>query len=380
MQIAGPSTAHERKSRVLNFRIPPSVEAQLSAALDPGAGVTSPDQAARKILLEALAEREQERRLSALSVDNVRRWEVYTGDAATVLRKLPPKICRTCVTSPPYWHQRNYGHPDQIGQERTPERYINRLADVFEEVHRVLTDDGTLWVAVDDSYWKKQLVGAPWRLAFELQRRGWFWRSEIVWSKSSTPEAAKDRPTRAHEAVLLFSKRRATYFYNYEAILEPHDNPWAIDCIKKARQSGFTGRPRNDPFLSKEERRKNGQPGITRAEYGALMNPNGKNKRDVWSIPSEKFKGLHSAVMPVRLAELCALATSQPGDLVLDPFCGAATTGVAALKNGRRFIGIDLVLRFVQMAEDRLAEVVVSRDRTAVLPPTPGAALPVSQM
>jgi site-specific DNA-methyltransferase (adenine-specific) len=179
---------------------------------------------------------------------------------------------------------------------------------------------------------------------------------------------------------LLFSKRRATYFYNYEAILEPHDNPWAIDCIKKARQSGFTGRPRNDPFLSKEERRKNGQPGITRAEYGALMNPNGKNKRDVWSIPSEKFKGLHSAVMPVRLAELCALATSQPGDLVLDPFCGAATTGVAALKNGRRFIGIDLVLRFVQMAEDRLAEVVVSRDRTAVLPPTPGAALPVSQM
>jgi site-specific DNA-methyltransferase (adenine-specific) len=380
MQIAGPSSAHERKSRVLNFRIPPSVEAQLSAALDPGAGVTSPDQAARKILLEALAEREQERRLSALSVGNVRRWEVYTGDAATVLRKLPPKICRTCVTSPPYWHQRNYGHPDQIGQERTPERYINRLADVFEEVHRVLTDDGTLWVAVDDSYWKKQLVGVPWRLAFELQRRGWFWRSEIVWAKASTPEACKDRPTRAHEAVLLFSKRRAGYCYDYQAILEPHDNPWAIDCIHKAQESRLTGRPRNDPFLSKAERRNSGQHGITRAEYGALMNPNGKNKRDVWSIPSEKFKGLHSAVMPVRLAELCALATSQPGDLVLDPFCGAATTGVAALKNGRRFIGIDLVLRFVQMAEDRLAEVVVSRDRTAVLPPTPGAALPVSKM
>jgi len=138
--------------------------------------------------------------------------------------------------------------------------------------------------------------------------------------------------------------------------LEPHDNPWAIDCIKKAQESGFNGRPRNDPFWSKEERRKKGAKGITRAEYGALMNPNGKNKRDVWQIPSEKFKGLHSAVMPVRLAETCLLAGSEPGDVVLDCFCGAGTTGVAGLKHGRKFLGIDLLPHFVQMARERLAE------------------------
>lgn len=138
--------------------------------------------------------------------------------------------------------------------------------------------------------------------------------------------------------------------------MEPHDNPWAIDCIKKAQESGFNGRPRNDPFWSKEERRKKGAKGITRAEYGALMNPNGKNKRDVWQIPSEKFKGLHSAVMPVRLAETCLLAGSEPGDVVLDCFCGAGTTGVAGLKHGRKFLGIDLLPHFVQMARERLAE------------------------
>jgi len=198
MEIAGRIAARERKTRVLNFRIPPSIEAQLSSCLNPGAGVTSADKAARKILLEALAERERADRLRTLNLDNLRQWELFTGNSIDILRGLPPKLCRTCICSPPYWRQRDYGHPGQIGQERTPERYINRLADAFDQVHRVLTDDGTLWVVLDDSYWKKQLVGVPWRLAFELQRRGWFWRSETVWAKASTPEACKDRPTRAH--------------------------------------------------------------------------------------------------------------------------------------------------------------------------------------
>lgn len=150
------------------------------------------------------------------------------------LTKLPPALCEMRLTSPPYWKQRDYGHHNQIGQERSPERYIGRLGDVFDEVYRVLPKDGTLWVVIDDSYYREQLVGIPWRLAFELQRRGWFWRAEIVWVKASTPEACKDCLTRAPEAVRLFSKRRAGYSYDYEVILEPHDNPWAIDCIKKA--------------------------------------------------------------------------------------------------------------------------------------------------
>jgi site-specific DNA-methyltransferase (adenine-specific) len=371
MKTTATKSSRERKTKVLNFRIPPSVEAQLAHHLDPSRRITSPDKAARKVLVEALAEHEQRRRLETWNVDKVHPAEVFTGDAESVLAKLPPRICRTCICSPPYWRQRDYGHPDQIGQERVPARYVSRLANIFDEVYRVLTDDGTLWVVLDDSYRKKQLVGVPWRLAFELQRRGWFWRSEIVWAKASTPEAAKDRPTRAHEAVLLLAKRRAGYFYDYEAVLEPHDNPWAIDCIRKAQEQGWTGRPRNDPF-KKEERRANGARGITRAEYGALMNPNGKNRRDVWQINTEKFGGSHSAVMPLRLAETCVKAASEPGDVVLDPFCGTGTTGVAALQNGRRFLGVELVPRFVETAHARLTACVANHTQGKTTPANDG--------
>ena len=150
-------------------------------------------------------------------------------------------------------------HRGQLGRERPPEQYVSRLADILTEVHRTLRDDGTLWVNLDDTYWRKQLAGIPWRLAMELQHRGWFWRAEIVWAKASTPEAVKDRPTRAHEAVLLFSKRQ-NYFYDYEALLEPHDKAWALDCIKKAQEAGLSGRPQNNPF-SKDERRAEGYAG-----------------------------------------------------------------------------------------------------------------------
>jgi site-specific DNA-methyltransferase (adenine-specific) len=346
--------SRERKSRILNFRIPPTVEAQITHYIDATNGASSTDKAARKILIEALSEREERHRLTRFSVDKIPNWEILTGVSEAVLSQLPSGICRTCVCSPPYFRQRNYGHPDQIGQERTPERFISRLADTFDQVHRVLHGDGTLWVVIDDTYWRKQLLGVPWRLAFELQRRGWFWRSEIVWHKASTPEAVTDRPTRAHEAILLFSKRRAGYFYDYEAILEPHTNPWALDCIRKAKETGQLARPRSNPF-SKDERRRKGTRGITRAEYGILMNPNGKNKRDVWTVTTEKFRGSHSAVMPVGLAELCVLAGSAHGDAVLDPFCGTGSTGIAALENGRKFLGIELVPESVEAARRRLS-------------------------
>lgn len=353
MQTQEPLAKRERKTKVLNFRVPPSVQEQLLSFIDPSRKITSADKAARELLIETLAGKDQDRKISTLNVDNFPEFQVFCGDAEAVLSKLPKASCRTCITSPPYFRQRDYGHPAQIGHERSIRRYVSRLADAFDEVHRLLTEDGALWVVIDDSYWKKQLMGVPWRLAFELQERGWFWRAEIVWSKSSTPEAAKDRPTRAHEAVLLFSKRRADYFYNYEAILEPHTNPWAIDCIAKAQERGLNGRPRSNPF-SKDQRRAEGARGITRAEYGALMNPNGKNCRDVWQINTEKYSGSHSAVMPLALAQRCVLATSQPGDVILDPFCGTATTGVAALSNNRKFLGVELVPRFLKFAEQRL--------------------------
>jgi DNA modification methylase len=342
----------ERQTRIINFRVPASVEAQLVTLQDIEGGITSPDKAARQILLEALREREERRRLTGFDVANLSASELFKGEASRILSLLPARFCRTCVTSPPYWRQRDYQHRHQLGWERTPEQYVNRLVEILMEVHRVLRDDGTLWVNLDDTYWRKQLAGIPWRLALELQRRGWHWRAEIVWAKASTPESVKDRPTRAHEPVLLFSKRKR-YHYNFESVLEPHDSAWALDCIRKAQEAGVTRR--RDKIFSKEQRR--ASPGITRADFGAVMNPNGKNRRDVWSIAGAKNRGSHSAVMPQALAELCIQAGSRSGDIVLDPFCGTGTTGAAARMLGRKFVGIDLLQKYVDEARQRLSQI-----------------------
>ena len=349
----------ERKSAILHFRLPSSVVDQLANYLNPATGLHSVNDVARAFTMQTLAERERQRRLNVFHADDLKGYQIFEGDAGRALSGLPARTFRTCITSPPYWKQRDYRHPDQLGQERDPDVYIRRLADIFSEVHRVLRDDGTLWVNLDDSYHNKRLVGVPWRLALELQRRGWYWRAEIVWSKASTPEPVRDRPTRAHEAVLLFSKKQR-YFYDFEAILDPHDNPWALDCIQKAVESGVTDRPINNPF-SKDKRRINGTKGITRAQYGALMNSKGKNKRDVWTIKAEKLRGCHSAVMPVSLAEICVRAGSELDDLVLDPFCGTSTTGVAALRHDRRFVGIDLLKKFVDESDARLKQICTPR-------------------
>jgi DNA modification methylase len=331
--------AEEPKSQVVNFRLPPSLTKHL------GANGQSHGEDAREIVLGELRARIWRQQVAEIPLQAA---TVLNGDAAEVLRALPAGLCRSCVTSPPYWRQRDYGHPGQIGQESDPDVYIMNLCAVFTEVHRVLAGDGVLWVIIDDTYRHKQLVGIPWRLAFELQRRGWIWRSEIVWSKASLPEGAKDRPTRAHETVLMFTKAKR-YLWNYEAMLEPHDNPWAIDCIAKAKEQGVNGRPRSNPF-SKDHRRRNGSTGMTRAEMGALMNPLGRNPRDVWEINANRARGIHSATMPVGLAEKCIRASTKVGDYVLDPFCGVGTTGVAALGLGRRFVGVELVERFAKTA------------------------------
>jgi len=277
---------------------------------------------------------------------------VHEGDALESLKEMPDGVFNTCMTSPPYWHKVDYHHPGQLGWEKTPEEFVGKLAAIFDEVKRSLRDDGTCWIVIDDTYFKKELTGIPWMLAFEMKRRGWIWRAEIVWHKPGVkPEPCKDRPTRSHEAVLLFSKRRNGYYFNQ--MLEPHTNPWAIDCIKKAQESGQTERPRSNPF-SKEERRAKGTSGITRAEYGVLMNPNGKNRRDVWTIKTRWFKKLHFAVYPEELVQLCLKATCPPGGMVLDPFAGAGTTGVVAVKNDMNYVGIELVTASAALAREEI--------------------------
>jgi DNA modification methylase len=268
----------------------------------------------------------------------------------------------------------------QLGLEDTPEKYIASLVKVFREVRRVLRDDGTLWLNLGDSYcgspqgsqglksglsnperqarlagavaqrrpnrrmndWPdikpKDLVGIPWAAAFALRADGWYLRSEIIWAKTSCmPEAVKDRPTKAHETIFLLTKQ-ARYFYDADAIREE----WADE-----RNGASGGKPAGYD-----------DPGTLRTDGGYTRSPqvSGRNKRTVWTVSTQPFPGAHFATFPPKLIEPCILAGSRPGDLVLDPFNGAGTTGMVALRHDRDYIGIELNPEYAQMARHRIAD------------------------
>lgn len=265
---------------------------------------------------------------------------IHTGDSLTVLQTLPAASVQCCVTSPPYWGLRDYGHDGQIGLEETPEQYVARLVAVFAEVRRVLADDGVLWLNLGDSYGSgKQLVGIPWRVAFALQADGWYLRSDTIWHKPNPmPESVRDRPTKAHEYVFLMSKS-ARYFYDQDATREPHkpntaprptgerSQPWAMSAI---------GQPQRD------------------SKGGVGAHPLGRNARSVWTIPTQPYSGAHFAVMPPALADRCIKSGSRVGDTVLDPFSGAGTTGMVARRLRRQYVGIELNPEFADMARQRI--------------------------
>ncbi len=253
------------------------------------------------------------------------------GDTESVLSRLPEGIFQTCITSPPYWSLRDYGIPGQIGLEDSVHEYIDHLAKVFSQVRRVLKEDGTLWLNIGDSYtsggrtWRaadkknpiramnvrpatpeglkpKDLIGVPWLLAFALQKEGWFLRTDIVWNKPNCqPESVKDRPTRSHEYMFLFSKSE---HYRYD--------------------------------------------------QSAVRGPNDRNIRTVWDIHTRPYPEAHFATFPPSLVEPCVKIGSSPNDLILDPFIGSGTTGLVALKLDRRFVGIELNPEYLQIAEQRL--------------------------
>lgn len=261
---------------------------------------------------------------------------VYLADARTKLADLPDNSFQTCVTSPPYWGLRDYDHPGQIGAEPVLDDYISDLVDVFRHVRRVLKADGTFWLNLGDAYtsggrtWRapdkknpgramayrpdtpeglkpKDLIGLPWRLALALQADGWYLRSDIIWNKPNCqPESVKDRLTRSHEYVFLFSKSER-YLFNRDAIMEPTSvgNTW-------------------------------------------------KNRRSVWNIKTEGFKGAHFAVFPTALVELCILAGSDQGHQVIDPFFGSGTVGAVAKKLDRFCVGIEMNSDYAAMATKRI--------------------------
>ena len=335
---------------------------------------------------------------------------IIQGDALAVLRTLPAESVNCCVTSPPYWGLRDYGVEGQIGLEKTPEEYTARLVEVFREVRRVLRGDGTLWLNLGDSYSggktgradaerngvdgftggqkfkgepfkqrgvptglkPKDLIGIPWRVAFALQADGWWLRSDIIWAKSNPmPESVTDRPTKAHEYIFLLSKA-ARYYYDAEAVREPFQTdsrenyPARATITGRGEQGAAAARgndrdksggfpPRSgDGFAGRQggsERVGPQSGGVGSAEW--IPNPVGRNKRTVWTVSTCPTPEAHFATYPPDLIEPCILAGCRAGGTVLDPFAGAGTTGLACLKHGREFLGIELNPEYVEIARAR---------------------------
>ena len=292
-----------------------------------------------------------------------------------------------CVTSPPYFGLRDYGHDGQIGLESTPDEYVAKMVAVFREVWRVLRDDGTLWLNLGDSYlggggfapnapcnkaraendpdaWgkfnpanmdrmasrksakpkrlpglkSKDLIGIPWRVAFALQADGWYLRQDIIWHKPNPmPESVRDRCTKAHEYIFLLSKSEQ-YYFNSEAIKSP-----AKSSSEGIRFGGNKYGDNNDPKHATES-------GNVSKEYDKV------NKRSVWSVTTKPFKGAHFATFPSDLIEPCILAGCPEGGTVLDPFGGSGTTGVVAQKHRRKYVLCELNPEYAEMAKTRIEQ------------------------
>ena len=267
------------------------------------------------------------------------RNKILFGDCRDTLTQFDEKA-RVCVTSPPYYGLRDYGgEDDQIGQEQTPEEFIDELVKVFRGVRNVLTDDGTCWVNIGDSYKEKDLIGVPWMFAFAMRADGWHLRQDIIWHKPNPmPESVRDRCTKSHEYIFLFSKNKK-YFYDYESIKE------------KAVGERWGG---NTPINMNNTKDKDGQfSGLTRQRR---MLYETRNKRSVWKVATKPYKGSHFAVYPPDLIEPCIKAGSERGDLVLDPFMGSGTTAMVARSLGRDYIGCELHEEYGDLINKRIQE------------------------
>jgi DNA modification methylase len=318
--------------------------------------------------------------------------------------------CVDCVvTSPPYWGLRRYPDPRQIGLEPTPEAYVDGMRRVFDSLHRVLKDTGTVWLNLGDSYCTtapgtgmagpsatstldrnarldaqdaergknvrpmtpaglkpKDMVGVPWRVAFALQADGWFLRSDIVWAKPNCmPESVTDRPTRAHEYVFLLAKSHH-YFYDAEAIREPYS-----DSTLREFEQPYDGVPLKDYAIvgvqnpsALKKRMVDKQRGHSRRHAGfndrwdampkKEQQERGANRRSCWFISPQPYGGAHFATMPEKLVEPCILAGCPLGGLVLDPFVGSGTVVAVAERLGRRGVGLDL--SYQDLSKERTAQ------------------------
>lgn len=320
--------------------------------------------------------------------------KIIQGDCLTSLKQIQAASVQTCITSPPYWGLRDYGVEGQLGLEETPMAFVTKMVSVFREVHRVLKDDGTLWVNIGDTYAtstkgglkckkgdkqhtnvgsdlkhlkhlkhlvkEKDLIGIPWLLAFALRDDGWYLRQEIIWSKPNPmPESVKDRFTKSHEQIFLFSKSK-DYYFDQEATLEPcSPNTHARLSQDVQNQIGSTRANGGKAKLMKAVGRKYdiaaGNRNNPSFDSAMAIMPEKRNKRSVWTVSTKGFSEAHFATYPPELIKDCVLAGSRPGDTVLDPFFGAGTTGLVAQENERKYIGIELNPEYINIAKKRLS-------------------------
>ncbi|MER6092486.1 DNA-methyltransferase [Streptomyces bluensis] len=316
------------------------------------------------------------------------------GDAHGVLCELPDESVDCIVTSPPYYGLRDYGTPGQYGLEETPAAYVEQMRQVFAEARRVLTNDGTLWLNLGDSYssgqgalntgfnerWHgegtggqrkqekgrpsrrrdgaqvaaarrsvtgmpaKNLLMIPERVAIALQDDGWILRNKIVWHKTNAmPSSVQDRLSNRYEHLFLFSKSER-YWFDLDPIREPH-----------------TMRPQRRPSGHKTRQKLGVLPAQTfstsqRDDPGVDGHPLGRNPGDVWAIPTRPYTAAHFAVFPIDLPIRCIKAGCKPDGVVLDPFSGSGTTGEAARKLGRKYLGIDLNSAYHDLAKQRFVQ------------------------
>lgn len=275
--------------------------------------------------------------------------QIVCGDSLAVLAKWPDELVDCVVTSPPYYNQRDYrGATKQVGIETSPEEYIARLVAVFAQVRRVLNPTGTLWLNLGDKYDKGELLGMPWRVALSLVADGWLLRSDCVWHKpNAMPSSQSRRPTTDHEYVFLLAKS-PEYFYDADAVREPHVT-FSEQSKMRGGRSHF-GKRGGTPEAGKN----NGNNNLHDGRWDQAFHPLGRNKRTVWSIPLGKYRGAHFAVFPERLVENCLNAGCPKEGLVLDPFCGSGTTCLVAARLGMKWLGIDCVREYCEMARARL--------------------------
>lgn len=294
--------------------------------------------------------------------------QIHTGDCRQILATLPDASVNCCVTSPPYFGLRDYGHDGQMGLEATPEAFIAGMVEVFREVRRVLRDDGTLWLNIGDSYGPgKNKLLMPARLALALQDDGWILRQDNVWfKKRPMPESVQDRSTCAHEFVFQFAKS-ATYHYDRDAVRTPLAESsvgrLAQNVAEQAGSVRANGGAKSNGAMKAVGGDK--QRGHTRRHAGfndrwdamtkAEQMANGANLKSVWHLAPPNFAGAHFATMPEELAEICIKAGCPHGGTVLDPFFGAGTTGLVADRYQRDCIGIELNPAYAEIAQQRIA-------------------------